>query len=97
MLEVGRDAHLAQKPVDAEHGTELGIENLDRDLPAVLDVPREIDRRHAAAADLPLDGVAVGQGGVKLGENVHEGRQLRQGSPERKLSCSTAMAAAPPQ
>src|SRR5438132_10871173 len=55
MLEVRRDADLGQKALDAEQRAELGIQDLERDLPVMLDVAREIDRRHAAGADLTLD------------------------------------------
>ena len=44
------------------HGGELRAQHLDGDLAAVLEVLGEIDRRHAALAELPLDAVAVGQG-----------------------------------
>ena len=59
MLEVCRDADLAQKALDAEHGAELGVEHLQCDRPVVLHVAREIDGGHSAAADLALDRVAV--------------------------------------
>ena len=78
MLQVRRDLDLAQEPLDAEHGAELGLEDLERDLALVPDVAREVDRRHAAFADLPLDGVAAGEGGIQL-VGVHGGR--REGAP----------------
>ena len=37
------------------------MQDLDRDLTVVLQVLRQVDRRHAAAANLTLDGVAVGK------------------------------------
>ena len=41
---------------------QLGVEDLDGDPAAVLEVLGEINRRHASLADLPLEAVAVGQG-----------------------------------
>jgi hypothetical protein len=37
------------------------MQDLDRDRPAVLDILGEVDRRHAAAADLSIDPVPVGK------------------------------------
>ena len=61
MLQVRGDADLAQKPLDAEHRAELGVEHLERDVALVPEVAREVDGRHAAGADLALDGVAAGE------------------------------------
>ncbi len=61
MLEVGRDLDLVEKALGTEHGGELGLENLNRDLAVVLHVVGEVDRGHAAGAELALDRVAVGQ------------------------------------
>ena len=66
---------LAQEALGADDGGELGAEDLDRDLAVVLQVLGEVDRGHAALADLPLDAVAVAEGG---GERVrHDGGSLR--------------------
>jgi len=46
----------------AEHGGELGSQHLQADLAVVLEVFGEIDRGHAALAQLPVDPVAVRQG-----------------------------------
>ena len=62
MLQVRGDADFGQEPIDAEHGTEVGIEDLERDGPAMLDVAREIDRGHAATADLTVDRISAGDG-----------------------------------
>ena len=45
---------------------ELGAEHLDRDLAVVLEVLGEVDRGHAAPAELALDPVAVRQAAFKL-------------------------------
>ena len=53
---------------------EFGPQHLDGDLAVVLQVLGEVDRGHAARANLPLDGVAVGEGGGEAGELVGHGR-----------------------
>ncbi len=61
MLQVGGDLDLGQESLGAEHRGQLRPQHLDRDLAVVLQVLGEIDRGHAALAQLPLDAVAVGQ------------------------------------
>jgi hypothetical protein len=70
MVESGNDADLAQEAVGAEAGSQLGMQDLDRDLPAVPQVLGEEHRGHAAAADLRLDGVAVRECKLEAGEEV---------------------------
>ena len=55
MLQVRRDLDLGEESLGAEHGAELGVEHLERDVAVVSDVAREIDGGHAARADLALD------------------------------------------
>ena len=62
MLEVGGELDLGQEPLGADHGGELRAQHLERDLAVVLQVLRQVDRRHAAGADLAFDPVAVGEG-----------------------------------
>jgi hypothetical protein len=45
MLEIGRDANLGEKTLGAEHGTDLGIENLERYRAMVSEIAREVDAR----------------------------------------------------
>ena len=52
---------LAQEALGAERGGELGAQDLDRDLAVVPEVLGEVDRGHAARAELALDPVAVGE------------------------------------
>src|SRR5262249_3731491 len=61
VLQVGRDADLAQESVGAEYCAELGIQNLERDEPVMSGVAREVDSGHAAASELPLDGISIGE------------------------------------
>ena len=72
MLQVGGDLDLGQKAFDAEHGAELGFEHLERDRAVVPHVAREVHGRHAAAADLPLDRVAISQRCTQLRKSVHD-------------------------
>ena len=65
MLEPGRNLDLAEKPLRAQRGGQLRMEQLEGHPPVVLEILGQEDRRHAAAADLALDRVAAGEGGVK--------------------------------
>lgn len=71
---MGDDVDLVEEPVCAEESGELGAEYLDRDIAMMLAIAREIDRRHPAAPQLPLDDVAVGEGRFESvqGRCVHE-------------------------
>jgi hypothetical protein len=73
VLQVGGDLDLVQEPLGAEDGRKLRVENLDGDLAIVLQVVGEVDRRHAAAAELALDAIAVGQSGLQAFKNVGHG------------------------
>ncbi len=57
MRETRRHPNLAQEPFGScvRH---VPFENFNGDRAIVTDVPREIDRRHAAASELALDRVA---------------------------------------
>ena len=61
MLEVGGGLDLGQEPLGADDRGQLGAQHLDRHLAVVLEVLGEVDRGHAAGAQLPLDAVAVGE------------------------------------
>ena len=77
MLEIRGDFDLAQEPIDAEHGAELRLEHLEGDTTLVPEVARDVDGRHAARADLPLDEVATGQRAGELGGRVHDANLWR--------------------
>ena len=57
---------------EADFGGALGTENLECHPPVVLEILGEIDRGHAAAAELAPENVAVGQGGLQPGVNVRQ-------------------------
>jgi len=63
MGELRRDLDLAQEPLAAERGGQLGAQHLERDGAAELEVAGEVDRRHPALPQFALDGVALGEGG----------------------------------
>ena len=50
---------LAQEPLGAEHGGELGAQHLDRDLAVVPQVAGEVDGRHAASPELALEAIPI--------------------------------------
>ena len=70
MLEPRGDADLAQEALGPERVSQLGMQDLERHRPVVPEVPGEIDRGHAAAAELALDHVAVGQRGLEAGSDL---------------------------
>ena len=51
-----------------------------RHLAVVADVVGQVDGRHAAGADLALDPVAVGQGGLEPAEELGHGNGLGWGA-----------------
>ena len=82
MPQIGGDLDLGQKAIGAEHRAELRLEHLDRDVAVVLQVVREVDGRHAAGAELPLDAVARAKGGLQTVQEVrHSGEDGRAGRP----------------
>ena len=70
MLEVGGGLDLREEPLRAEHGGQLGPEHLDGDLAVVLEVVGQVDGGHAALAQLALDLVGIGQGGLQATEEI---------------------------
>ena len=65
VLKVGRRLDLGQKPLGSDHGSQLGFQDLERNLALVLQVVSQIDRGHAALTELSLDGVAAFQGCIE--------------------------------
>src|SRR5439155_23685801 len=60
------NAHVVEA---AECSSELGSQNLDRDLAMMFLVMGEIDGRHPPSAELPLNLVPVAQGGFQASEH----------------------------
>ena len=59
MVEAGGEPDLREEALATEHRGELRTQNLERDLPAVLHVPGEVDGGHAPAPELALERVAI--------------------------------------
>src|SRR5207302_5556751 len=66
VLEMCRDLDLGEEALDAEHRTELWIEQLQGHGAVMADVVREKHGRHAAPADLLFYLVAVGDRDLEL-------------------------------
>ena len=64
----GLDFH--HEPVGADDGGELGLEDLEGDLAIVLEILGQVHGGHAALAELPLDAVAIGEGGDEAGKRI---------------------------
>src|SRR6267378_7057860 len=62
MAELGGDLDLAEKPVGAERVGQLGLEDLDRDEPVVLQVAGAIHDCHAVLTQLSFYCIAAVQG-----------------------------------
>ncbi len=73
MLQVGGDLDLPEKPIRADRSRQLGTQDLHRHLAVMLQVLGQIDRRHATAAYLALDSVAVRKAGFQTVEGVGQG------------------------
>jgi hypothetical protein len=73
VLQPGGEADLPLEPFEAEGGGEAGVEHLERDRPVVLEIVRQVDRGHAAAADLPAQLVAAGERKTKALRVAHTG------------------------
>jgi hypothetical protein len=61
------------------------MEDLQGNVAVVLQIPDEINGGHSTAAQLALDGVAVGKGGFETAEEVSQGVSLREVSVTRSL------------
>ena len=73
MLQAGGDPDLLEESLRSERGGELGAQDLERDGPIVPEVVREVDHGHAAASELALDAIPIGQGRLKSGHRLGHG------------------------
>ena len=72
VLQRGGGLDLDDEPLGAEDRGELRLEDLERDLPVVLQVAGQVDRGHPTPAELTLDPVPIGQsGGDRRGAIYH--------------------------
>src|SRR5207249_9635502 len=77
MLEPSGELDFAQEALAAERHGDFGAQRLEREEALVLRVAREVDCRHAAAAQLAIDDVSIAERGVQLCNWVGHGRKLR--------------------
>ena len=61
MVQPGTEPDLLEEPGGAQRRGQVGVHDLERDRPVVLEVAGEVDGGHAAAPQLALDRVAVGE------------------------------------
>ncbi len=71
MLQPSGQPDLPLKPFGAQRDCQLGVEDLESHGTVVTKVAREKDGRHAAATELALDGVAVGEGLAQAPFTLH--------------------------
>ncbi len=67
VLEIGGGRDLLHEPFGPEDSRQLRSQYFDRHLALVLQVLGQVDRRHAAFAEVAFDLVAVGEGGREPG------------------------------
>jgi hypothetical protein len=68
MIQSRGSLDLAQKAIGPQRSGKLGMQDLQRNETLVLAILREVDGSHAAAAELAVDGVCLGEGGAKAFE-----------------------------
>ncbi len=83
VLELRGEFDFLDEPLGAQGDGKLRPQHLDGDPSVELQVFCYIDRRHPASANLPLDGVAVGEGSFQAFEGVGHGAALRGGSTSK--------------
>src|SRR5204863_4399815 len=91
MPEVCCIGDLAEESHVTEGGREVGAQNLERDRSIVLEIVREIHRRHAAGAELTLDTITIGEcGGESVNRSVHLAFAVRRPMSGRQLRTTTS-------
>ena len=70
MLEIRCQPNLAEEPLGAQHRGQLVPQHLDGDRATVLEIPGQVDCRHAPATKLALDRVAAGEGRLESFEEL---------------------------
>jgi hypothetical protein len=73
VLEAGREADLALKPLGPEGLGQVGVKHLEGDGAVVLQVGRKEDRGHPAAAEFAEEGVLASEAGFELRAQVGHG------------------------
>ena len=78
MVELSGDGDFAQEAFGAKRGGQLAPQDFEGDLPVVLEIVGEIDDRHAAGTEFPVDAVALPQRG---GEAFAVGHHVLESTP----------------
>ena len=90
---VGGVAHGAERFHQPHHGgfrkPRRLMQQLDRDWPVVLQVLGEEHGRHAAAAELPLDGVALGERVTQSFDKISHWAAARLAKSQPSIACGT--------
>jgi hypothetical protein len=68
VLQAGDNFDFPKEAVGSERADYFRPKHLDRDLARMLQVPGEVDRGHAAATQLALDRIAVGEARAQQGQ-----------------------------
>jgi hypothetical protein len=64
VLQVRGGPDLGQEPLGADHGRQLGAQQLEGDRAAVPDIVGQVDRGHPAGTELAVEPVAIGERGL---------------------------------
>ena len=85
MLEVRGGFDFSEESLCTHHCSQLGLQDLERDVAVVLEVFSEVDRSHPTLTDLTLDAVAAFQRSVEAGDGVRavHARKMRIGGSMR--------------
>jgi hypothetical protein len=86
VLEVRGRADFGQEPIGPDDRRQFRAQYLDGDLAVVANVVGEIDRGHAALAQLTLDALAALQGGVEAIDGLRAHRRIPPDLASRSLS-----------
>ena len=70
VLQVGRGLDLSEEAFGPYYSSQLGLQDLERDLSLVLEVVGEVDRGHPALTKFTLDAVAALEGCVQARDSV---------------------------
>src|SRR5438093_7704520 len=70
MGESGGDVDLAQEAIRPQARGQVGAEHLEGDQPAVFQVLRQVDGRHAPMAELAFDAIALGKCDLEAAEQT---------------------------
>jgi hypothetical protein len=81
VAQIGGDFDLAQEAIGAHGIGQLGVQHLESHGAPVPQVAGEVHRGHAATTQLALQGVAVSQGSLQVGEEVCYATPRRAGTP----------------